>query len=127
MSKLAVDDLCQLFNTLLTMEGWACTVAHNGLTALQSIAIIPPKLMLLDLVMPVLDGFAVLERLPDDSPPVIVVTGAAALTGVHTLTNGMKQKVRRVLVKPVPADELIAAVEALVLPTLPAESIEACA
>jgi hypothetical protein len=39
----------------------------------------------------------------------------------------MKQKVRRVLVKPVPADELIAAVEALVLPTLPAESIEACA
>ena len=118
MSKLSVDvlivddddDLCGLYKQLLGMEGYTCSVAHNGLTALQAIAIIQPKLVLLDLVMPVLDGFSFLDRLRAESPPVIVVTGAAAVTGVVGLTNGMKHKVRHVLIKPVQADVLLEAV-----------------
>jgi CheY-like chemotaxis protein len=119
MSKLAVDvlivddddDLCQLFRLLLETEGWTCTVAHNGLTALQAIEVVQPKVMLLDLFMPVLDGFAVLQRLPENRPAVIVVTGAAAVTGVTGLTNGMKHMVRDVLAKPVQADKLIQVVK----------------
>lgn len=105
------DDLAQLFKLLLETEGYVCSVAHNGLTALQAISIIRPRLMLLDLVMPILDGFAVLERLESkETPIVIVVTGAAAFTGVHNLTNGMKSRVHDVLQKPVSADLLVSTV-----------------
>ena len=90
------DDLCQLFKTLLEMEGYKCAVAHNGLTALQTIAVVPPRVMLLDLVMPVMDGFSVLSRLSTDAPPVIVVSGATIPTDQmiknHTHVHGHLQK-----------------------------------
>src|SRR2546426_1238444 len=90
------DDLCQLFKTLLESEGYKCAVAYNGLTALQTIAVVPPRVMLLDLVMPVMDGFAVLNHLGTDAPPVIVVSGATLPANLvvnhHTHVRGMLQK-----------------------------------
>lgn len=97
------DDLVQLFKMLLEAEGWACTVAHNGLTALQSIAIVHPRVMILDLVMPTMDGYSVLARLPSQHLPVIVVTGASVSLG------GIASTVA-VLTKPVEADALVSAV-----------------
>jgi CheY-like chemotaxis protein len=98
------DDLCQLFKTLLETEGYKCAVAHNGLTALQTLAVVPPRVMLLDLVMPVMDGFSVLNRLGTDAPPVIVISGA---TIPGDLVVNRHTHVRSLLQKPVYGDVLI--------------------
>jgi CheY-like chemotaxis protein len=58
------------------MEGYRCAAAHNGLTALQTLAVVPPRAMVLDLLMPVMDGFSVLGHLGANGPAVIVVSGA---------------------------------------------------
>jgi len=101
------DDLCQLFKTLLETEGYKCAVAHNGLTALQTLAVVPAREMLLDIVMQVIDGFSVLSQLVTDEPPVIVVSGAA-LPMNGSLGHA---KVSAMLQKPVPGDLLIETVE----------------
>ncbi len=59
---------------------YAITEASNGEEALKLIAEGPPDVMVLDLTMPVLDGFAVLENLASQDAallPTIVVTSAA--------------------------------------------------
>ena len=59
---------------------YAITEASNGEEALQLIAAEPPDVMVLDLTMPVVDGFAVLENLASQAGsllPTIVVTSAS--------------------------------------------------
>ena len=63
---------------MLTRAGWAATEAADGRTALQHVAAARPAVILLDLMMPGMDGFAVLKELRNNpdwaSIPVIVVT-----------------------------------------------------
>jgi len=60
------------------LVGWA----HDGRTALQGIRRTRPDLLVLDMIMPVLDGFGVLEALGADRPKVAVFSalGSDALT-----------------------------------------------
>lgn len=63
---LAVDDdpsLLGLIETLLELAGYRVTTAANGQQAIAAAAANPPDFMILDLNMPVMDGFAVLESL----------------------------------------------------------------
>jgi len=64
--------------TMLSRAGWSVTEAADGRTALQHVARARPAVILLDLMMPGMDGFAVLKELranPDWAGiPVIVVT-----------------------------------------------------
>jgi DNA-binding response OmpR family regulator len=78
---LIVDDnpdILALLRANLRMAGFGSTEALNGQIALRRIEEERPDLILLDLMMPVLDGWGVLEELRDrpDRPPVIVVTAA---------------------------------------------------
>lgn len=50
------------------------TEAPNGKKALELISRRTPDLLLLDIQMPILDGFDVMEMLPDPKPPVIFIT-----------------------------------------------------
>lgn len=52
-------------------------VVHDGWAALEAVARCAPDLLLLDLIMPHLDGIGVLERLGGDRPRVLAVTGFA--------------------------------------------------
>ena len=85
---LVVDDepeIVTLLRFLLEKEGHAVSAATNGQEALQALGIEPadpavklPDLMILDIMMPVMDGFTLNSRL-QDSPaardlPVIVLT-----------------------------------------------------
>ncbi|WP_419804050.1 response regulator [Terriglobus sp.] len=63
---LVVDDDADTRSRLRTVferDGWTVNVAENGLTALDMITHAPPQVVLLDLTMPVMDGFAFLHEL----------------------------------------------------------------
>jgi two-component system cell cycle response regulator DivK len=71
----------ELLRELLETRGHAVTEAGNGQEALHLIAEMPPDILLLDLDMPVLDGFATVRRIRENpslaSLPVLAVTAYA--------------------------------------------------
>ncbi|MBN2310021.1 MAG: response regulator, partial [Candidatus Hydrogenedentes bacterium] len=83
-SVLVVDDIAEnitLLQRLLEPKGYDVHAAHSGEAALEYVANTPPDAILLDLVMPGMDGFEVCERLKRDMGtrhiPVIIITGLA--------------------------------------------------
>ena len=83
---LCVDDdrnLCQILGKALTSEGYLVRVAHDGEEALAGVREEPPDLVLLDLLLPKRDGFAVLEALR-------ALGGDAAKIPVVLLSGGMR-------------------------------------
>ncbi len=83
---LVVDDDAdtrQRMRTVLERNGWTVTEATNGLEALDQVAHAVPKLILLDLTMPVMDGFSFLRALrerPGCADVPVVVLSARDLT-----------------------------------------------
>jgi len=83
---LVVDDDAdtrQRMRTVLEKNGWTVTEAGNGLEALDQVAHAVPKLILLDLTMPVMDGFSFLRELrerPGCADVPVVVLSARDLT-----------------------------------------------
>ncbi|HVL32865.1 MAG TPA: response regulator, partial [Actinomycetota bacterium] len=78
---LVVDDqpdLRFLFRVNLALEGYAVVEAADGISAVSAIRRETPDLMLLDVMMPRLDGWGVLDALRDDgrldAPPVVLVS-----------------------------------------------------
>jgi CheY-like chemotaxis protein len=76
---LVVDDeatVRYLLSHVLTHAGYKVDVATDGEAALERIRSAQPDLVILDLMMPGLDGWAVLEQLQGDEshPPVLVVS-----------------------------------------------------
>jgi DNA-binding response OmpR family regulator len=61
---LVEDDqsICELMTYVLQDDGWCVTTAHNGAEALASMRASVQDLVLLDLMMPVLDGWGVLAE-----------------------------------------------------------------
>ena len=82
MSKkiLLVDDECSILEALsklLGAENYEVMLAENGKDAVEKLASAPIDLVLLDLGLPVKDGWAILEWLAKINPllPVIIITG----------------------------------------------------
>jgi two-component system alkaline phosphatase synthesis response regulator PhoP len=82
---LVVDDDLDLLNLLrlhFKEEGFAVTVVSNGLEAVKKARQMMPDLILLDLVLPGLDGFEVCESLRQSpataNTPIILVSGASS-------------------------------------------------
>jgi signal transduction histidine kinase/DNA-binding response OmpR family regulator len=78
---LVVDDdpkTRDMLRRTLQKAGWTVAEAANGCEAIEALERARPALVLLDLMMPGMDGFEVLERLHDDETwrevPVIIVT-----------------------------------------------------
>src|SRR5262245_42134347 len=83
-NALVIDDdraLRGLFCTLLTRRGFTVDLAGDGRIAFDQISHHTYSVILLDLMMPDVNGFELLERMHRDSPSllkrVIVMTGAA--------------------------------------------------
>jgi two-component system KDP operon response regulator KdpE len=76
---LVVDDEPQIrraLNSALTAHGYAVAVAEDGTTALETIASWAPDAVVLDLVMPGINGFEVLRQTRTWSPVPIIVLSA---------------------------------------------------
>lgn len=112
---LVVDDeplIADLLATALRYEHYDVTVAHSGREALALLGEVEPSLILLDVMMPGLDGLDVARRLCDrgDHVPIIFVTARdAASDAVRGLTIGGDDYVT----KPFSLDEVVARVAAV--------------
>ena len=114
---LVVDDEetnRELLEAILTAAGYLVEQADGGAAALAQARAQPPDLILLDLVMPGLNGFEVCQRLKEDprtaAVPVIAVTALGAVQAKEwALTRGADDY----LTKPIDPEELRARVQAM--------------
>lgn len=79
MAKIMVADddknICELLRLYLEKEGYTVTLAHDGETAVEQFSAEAPDLILLDIMMPRLDGYSVCEMIRNESStPVILLT-----------------------------------------------------
>ncbi len=96
----------------LRHAGYAVTTAVHGADALDSVARSPVDLIVLDVLMPMVDGFDACRRLRErgDATPVLVLT---ARDGIDDRVTGLEVGADDYLVKPFALRELIARVRAL--------------
>ncbi len=109
-SILIVDDELKnrkLLEALLRSEGYVTTTATNGEEALAAVADAPPDLILLDIMMPGMDGYQVAKILKGKKAsahiPIIMVT---ALADRNARLAGLNAGAEEFLTKPVDKTEL---------------------
>ena len=97
---LVVDDdpsVREMVRRMLEKEGWEVTTAANGRAALDILDKTAPSLILLDLMMPEMDGFQFLEELRRhdrwNKAPVVVVTAKDITAEDRQRLNGYVEKV----------------------------------
>ena len=109
-SVLVVDDepmARTMLRLMLVRAGFDVREAEDGKTALAEVAQIVPDLMILDIMMPGIDGFEVCTRLRSEgktaSLPIIMLS---ARTDAQSVKKGLELGADRYLTKPVGPDEL---------------------
>lgn len=111
------EDLASLVEINLELSGYAVTIARNGQEALDQIPAVDPDLVLLDVMMPVVDGWQVLHRLTADPQtrdiPVVMLT---ALAEERDLIRGHLQGAVRYVTKPFQMADLIRIIEDALVP-----------
>ncbi len=113
---LAVDDLPDnlfLLKLALEQEGHNVVLVEDGKTALEHIEASPPNLVLLDVMMPEMDGYEVTRRIRSNPKypyiPILLITAHEQSSVVEGLDAGADDFIR----KPVQIDELQARVRSL--------------
>jgi len=114
---LVVDDVAtnvRLLSGYLSREGYRVSVASDGEEALRSIEQLQPDLILLDVMMPGIDGFETCRRIRADEAtrhiPVILVT---ALNELDHKVRGQEAGADDFIAKPFDRDELIVRVRSM--------------
>jgi PAS domain S-box-containing protein len=86
-----------MMRTMLEREGWKVTEAANGRDGLERVAEARPNVILLDLMMPEMDGFEFLSNLRKRQEwtkiPVVVITAKELTPEDRTMLNGSVEKV----------------------------------
>jgi putative two-component system response regulator len=104
-------DSLKLITNILVAEGYQVRPADSGELALASVEAMPPELILLDVLMPGMDGFEVLRRLKareeTSDIPVIILS---AITEVEQRVQGLNLGAVDFISKPFQPDELLARV-----------------
>ena len=113
MKILIVEDdeaIANLIKINLIAEGYKCTCAYDGKTGADYIEKELFDLILLDIMLPEIDGYELLEYVKPIGTPVIFLT---AKNGVDDRIKGLKLGADDYIVKPFQIGELLARVEAL--------------
>lgn len=111
---LVVDDdpaITTALRRTLAFEGYTVEVAHSGEEGLRKVRDWTPDLVILDILMPGIDGFEVCQRLrAADDTPVLMLT---ARDEVADRVRGLDAGADDYLVKPFAPDELLARIRAM--------------
>ncbi|MDH2413756.1 response regulator transcription factor [Nocardioides sp. CER19] len=122
-SVLLVEDdprVRRVLQLALRDEGYVVSLAASGREGLQALGTSTPDVVLLDLMLPDLDGFDVCRRIRHDSDvPVIMVT---ARTDSHDVVAGLEAGADDYVTKPLVAKELSARIRALLRRVEPART-----
>jgi DNA-binding response OmpR family regulator len=111
---VVVDDdpgILKLVSLNLQLEGFRVVTAADGKEAVQLVHDEQPALVLLDVMMPVMDGFQACERIREFSEvPIIMLT---AKGGIEDVVRGLDTGADDYVVKPFSINELVARVKAV--------------
>ena len=125
ISVLIVEDdrnIQELLQLYLEKEGYAVTVASDGGQGLAKFRAIKPDLVLLDVMMPVMDGWAVCKAIRADSQvPIIMLTAKGETDDKVT---GLKSGADDYVTKPFEMKELLARAEAVLRRTGTVPAVE---
>ena len=114
VSVLIVEDdqnIQELLRMYLEKEGYAVTVAGDGGKGLEKFRAIGPDIVLLDVMMPVMDGWTVCKNIRAESQtPVIMLTAKGQ---VDDKVTGLKSGADDYITKPFEMKELLARIEAV--------------
>ena len=108
---LLIDDepeFAEMVKIRLEANGYQIDLAADGATGIARVAVDRPQLILLDVMMPGLDGFAVLRRLREDAAtralPIIMLTARGEF---KSITEAQALGATDYLIKPVDTNELL--------------------
>lgn len=111
---LIVEDdpnIADLLHLYLEKDGYTTEIAPDGGKAVEKFRQIQPDLVLLDVMLPVMDGWEVLRTIRQESKtPVIMLTAKGETTDK---VNGLKMGADDYITKPFEAKEVLARVEAV--------------
>jgi two-component system, OmpR family, alkaline phosphatase synthesis response regulator PhoP len=127
---LVVEDnteLLELIRLGLKQAGFTIYTATNGVDGLKKARTLQPDLVILDLILPELDGFAVCEALKRGADtatiPVIIMTG---LTSEFTRYAGMESGADEYITKPISPEQLVPRIKQRLLSARTKEAADAC-
>jgi DNA-binding response OmpR family regulator len=113
-SVLIIDDdtlLCEALHLMLNKMDFTVEVAHDAITGLRKAYNFKPDVILLDIMMPSMDGWQTCRRFREMSDvPIIMLT---ALDSQENVVKGLDLGADDYIVKPVVADELAARIRAV--------------
>ena len=121
---LVVDDepnIAELLGMAMRYEGWQTTLAHTGSKAVAAAKEVKPDVVVLDMMLPDIDGMQVLKRLREHAPdvPVLFLTARDAVEDrVAGLTAGGDDYVT----KPFSLEEVVARLRALMRRSVPVKA-----
>ena len=110
---LIEDDvtLCEALRFMLTKKGFQVEVANSAITGLQKAYSVKPDAIILDIMLPDMDGWQTCARFREMSDvPIIMLT---ALGSEENVVKGLNLGADDYIIKPVTAEELSARVRAL--------------
>lgn len=111
---LIVEDdpnIADLLHLYLEKEGYATTIASDGGKGVEKFRELHPDLVLLDIMLPVMDGWEVLRNIRQESKtPVIMLTAKGE---TNDKVTGLKMGADDYVTKPFEAKEVLARVEAV--------------
>ena len=114
ISVLIVEDdrnISELLQLYLEKEGYAVTIAADGGKGLEKFRAIKPDLVLLDVMMPVMDGWAVCRAIRAESQTPIIMLTAKGET--DDKVTGLKSGADDYITKPFEMKEVLARMEAV--------------
>ena len=111
---LIVDDdanICELLRLYLSKEGYTPVIGNDGVAAVESIDIVKPSLVLLDIMLPKLDGWQVCRKIRQSSDVPIIMISAKGETFDKIL--GLELGADDYIVKPFDSKEVVARIKAV--------------